>query len=121
MILHEERCRPADKPRKKPMARHYYDVWALVNGGIGDEALSDLELLDDVIRHRRMFFRYGWLNYETMRPGSLSLIPTEEQMSAWNQDYRAMSAEMFFGGVPTFDEVLSTVSQFEQKVNSASH
>jgi hypothetical protein len=101
------------------MARHYYDVWALVKAGIGNRALSDKELFRRVVHHRRMFFRYGWLDYETMRLGSLSLIPTDEQIAGWRDDYGAMSKEMFYGEVPTLDEILSTVGAFEGLANSA--
>ncbi|MEI6606581.1 MAG: nucleotidyl transferase AbiEii/AbiGii toxin family protein [Verrucomicrobiota bacterium] len=43
-LLHEETFRPADKPRKIRMARHYYDLWCLLRAGVGDRALAETAL-----------------------------------------------------------------------------
>jgi hypothetical protein len=40
-LLHEETFRPADKPRKLRMARHYYDLWCLLRAGVGERALAN--------------------------------------------------------------------------------
>jgi len=34
MLVHEENFRPADKPRKVRLARHYYDLWCLINKSV---------------------------------------------------------------------------------------
>ena len=39
-LLHEETFRPADKPRKHRMARHYYDLWCLLRAGVGQRAIE---------------------------------------------------------------------------------
>ena len=38
-LLHEETFRPADKPRKHRMARHYYDLCCLLRDGVGIRAI----------------------------------------------------------------------------------
>ncbi len=38
LLLHEETFRPADKPRKIRMARHYYDIRRLITRGVRDTA-----------------------------------------------------------------------------------
>ena len=75
MLLHEETFRPADKPRKERMARHYYDVWCLIKRGVADRAAADRALFDRVAAHREIFFRLGWVDYATLQPGSLRLAP----------------------------------------------
>jgi len=35
-LLHEETRRPADKPRRRRLARHYYDLWSLIRKGVGN-------------------------------------------------------------------------------------
>ena len=118
MLLHEETFRPAEKPRTRPLARHYYDVWALIRKGVAAEALADNGLFERVAAHRRMFFAYTWVDYSTLQPGSLHLLPAKEQAEGWRGDYGAMREEMFFGDVPTFDEILEVVGDFEREFNS---
>jgi len=57
MLLHEETYRPARKPRKARLARHYYDLWCLIKRGVADDAANDFGLFDRVAAHRAVFFR----------------------------------------------------------------
>jgi hypothetical protein len=120
MLLHEETYRPADKPRKRPLARHYYDLWRLIQKGVAEQAVADPGLFDRVAAHRQEFFDYRWMNYDTLRPGSLRLLPLPDQLVSWRGDYGEMKKEMFFGEVPTFDEILRAVGEFEKQFNQRS-
>lgn len=118
MLLHEETFRPEVRlPRKPRMARHYYDLWCLINKGTAAEAANDLKLFADCAEHRENFFRISWVDYGTLRQGSLRLAPPDDQLKDWRLDYQAMAAEMFFGEVPAFDEVIRVVVEFEQAFN----
>ena len=117
-LLHEETFRPADKPRKLRMARHYYDLWCLLQAGIGERALADTALFQRVAAHRETFFRYSWVDYTTHRPGTFRLAPPEAQLADWRNDYQKMLGPMFFGDVPTFDEMISAAEAFARRFNS---
>lgn len=117
MLLHEETFRPAGKPRKARLARHYYDLWCLITKGIADHAVADEGLFDRVLSHREVFFRWSWMDYTKMRRGSLRLVPPEDQLKDWAADYTAMGNEMFFGEVPPFETVLKVVGDFERRFN----
>ncbi len=121
MLLHEETYRPPDKKRKARLARHYYDLWCLINKGVAEQALADHELFYRAARHREIFFGYAWMDYSTLRPGRLRLMPPDDQLTSWAQDFKAMRQEMFFGPVPDFDELMRVVSGFEKKFNHAGH
>jgi predicted nucleotidyltransferase component of viral defense system len=116
-LLHEETFRPADKPRKHRMARHYYDLWCLLRAGVGERAIADMALFRRVAEHREIFFRLGWVDYSTHRPGTFRLIPPEQHLGNWRDDYQEMLGPMFFGEVPTFEEILRVVGEFEQLFN----
>lgn len=116
-LLHEETFRPPDRPRNRPLARHYYDLWSLVMKGVAAEAVADAGLFERVAEHRQVFFRLNWVDYTTLRPGALRLVPLERQLPEWERDYNAMRGEMFFGAVPTFADVLRVVSEFERHFN----
>ncbi|ABK15919.1 nucleotidyl transferase AbiEii/AbiGii toxin family protein [Syntrophobacter fumaroxidans] len=117
MLLHEETFRPTDKPRKGRLSRHYYDLWCMINKSIGKEALADVELFDRVAQHRKIFFRQSWVNYETLKKGSLRLVPPPEQMAEWRKDYEAMREDMFFDDPPPFDQLLEVILAFEEEFN----
>jgi len=129
MLLHEETYRPLpkepaegeSKKRKGPkagMARHYYDLFRLIKTGIADKAKSDMELFAAIVAHREVYFGWGWMDYGTLTPGTLRLVPPDHYMSDWRNDYNDMQEEMFYGdGVPDFDEVLSKVKHFQDKFN----
>jgi hypothetical protein len=118
MLLHEETYRPTDKKRlKRGMARHYYDVYQLISHGIANKAAKDLDLFQRIVAHRKIYFKYTWMDYSALAPGQLRLIPEENQIADWRSDYAGMQREMFFGEVPDFDEVLATVKVFENAFN----
>lgn len=118
MLLHEETFRPTEKPRKMRMARHYYDLWCLITRGVADRAAADRALFDRVAEHREIFFRLSWVDYATLRPGSLRLIPPEHHRDDWRVDYDQMSESMFYGDKPDFDEILTVVGEFERRFNA---
>lgn len=121
LLLHEETYRPEPAAvglRKTGLSRHYYDVWRLIESGVAAEAVADAELFGHVVTHRQVFFRYSWMDYSTMRPGALRLLPLDHQLDAWRQDYAAMRAEMFFGPAPEFDIVLKSVAVFAEQFNT---
>ena len=85
--------------------------------GIAAEAIVDLELFHEVVEHRKIFFRIGSVDYETMTPGQLHMCPDKDRQDAWGQDYAAMKSEMFYGEPPVFDEVISKLMEVQNSFN----
>lgn len=118
LLLHEEWHRPeGSRPRGAYMARHYYDLFRLIEAGVATRAAADLDLFERIVRHRSVFFRYGWIDYATLKRGSLRLVPDPAHMSGWESDYDRMRPEMFFGDVPTFARIMNTVQVFQDQFN----
>ena len=115
-ILHAEYNRPPEKPIPDRYARHYYDVAMLSQGPIRAEALADMELLAQVVRHKETFYPSAWARYDLARPGTFRLVPPETRMAALERDYRNM-ATMIFGELPTFDSIMATLTMLEQEIN----
>ncbi|HUA68218.1 MAG TPA: nucleotidyl transferase AbiEii/AbiGii toxin family protein [Candidatus Saccharimonadales bacterium] len=105
------------KTRNTVCFRHPYDLWCLINKGVATQAMADAGLFKRVAAHREIFFRWSWVDYNTLRPGSLRLVPPADQLALWRQDYQTMRSEMFFGDVPKFDEILCVVGEFEKRFN----
>ena len=119
MLLHEETFRPeARKKQRRSMARHYYDLYRMIQAGVGDESVRDLELFHRIATHRQVFFRYTWVDYSTLNPQQLRLVPLAADLPAWQVDYESMQQEMFYGEVPTFEEILEEVADFQNRLNA---
>lgn len=117
-LLHEETFRPADKPRKLRMARHYYDLWCLLRAGVGNVALANRTLFRRVAEHREIFFRNSWVDYSTHKPGTFRLSPPVDHVANWRSDYRDMLGPMFFGETPTFEQMMAAAAEFEKTFNA---
>ena len=84
---------------------------------MADQAIADVDLFERVVAHRQVFFAYNWVDYSTMRRGSIRLLPVKEQLADWAADYEQMQQEMFFGKVPSFDDILAVVGEFKRRFN----
>lgn len=117
-LLHEQHVRPAPEgePEKGPalhQARHLYDLHRLWThlGLSRDTTLTSL--YPTVLEHRKTFFAYKWVDYDTLTLDRLVLIPPEPRLAAWQEDYQKMRS-MFFGQPPRFEEILNTLAQIQQ-------
>ena len=116
-ILHAEYHRPPEKALPERYSRHYYDVAMLAEGPIRAEALGDMTLLAQVVRHKETFYPSGWARYDLARPESFRLLPPKNRLAALERDYRSMGV-MIFGEAPTFDKVMGVLAGLEHEINS---
>lgn len=115
-ILHAEHYRPTLKNVAVRSSRHYYDVYQMYKKGAYSNALSQMNLLERVAKHKSVFFRSSWAKYEEAQPGTLRIIPKLERISELKQDYIKMK-EMFFAKPPSFDEIINALNELENSIN----
>lgn len=115
-ILHAEYHRPPELPIRDRFARHYADFAALWAHAGREDALSRLDLLQDVVQHKSRFFATGWTNYASAKPGSFRLVPPPQRQTALAQDYAKMDP-MFLTPPPAFDTVLAQLAAAERTLN----
>ncbi len=115
-ILHAYAHVPKDKKIPERLARHYYDMYCLLNPDIKDKAVNDLDLLARVVKHKTTYFRSSWSNFETAAKGTLKQIPSETLKKHLRADYLAM-ADMFFEKPPEWDAIMNAIKKFESKFN----
>lgn len=117
-LLHEECCRPAEKPIPQRLSRHYSDLSSLRAKGVADAAMKEPNLLERVIEHRRIFFPRSWVDYSTMARVSLQLVPPGARLDEWKRDYEQMR-EMFFGEVQSFEDLMADMTALENEIRNA--
>ena len=115
-ILHMIYNYPEGKNVPPRMSRHYYDLFAMIDTPIYAKSLEKIELLKHVSEHKSLFFKANWAHYEEVKPGSLQLIPRDEQLGQLKADYRQMQ-EMFFENPPLFESILEKLKTVEDKIN----
>ena len=69
--------------------------------------------------HKSVFFKTAWARYDTARPGTLRLTPSDKTVRELRQDYLGMQP-MFFRTPTPFEEILSSLPEMEAQINSAS-
>ena len=84
MLLHEETFRTAERRNhKKYLARHYYDLYRLIQGGVAARAVAEAGLFDTIAAHREVFFSYSWVDYASLRPGSKIWSQAAKRCGCW--------------------------------------
>lgn len=116
-ILHHEANRPENLNMPKRYFRHYYDLYCMAQSPVKDIAFSQLELLKTVIDFKMKFYPRAWAKYQEAVPGTLKLVPPDYRFSALISDYNSMK-DMFYGEVPKFDTIMSTIKELENEINS---
>jgi hypothetical protein len=115
-LIHAENHRPPDKPFRDRLSRHFSDVAQIFRTDLGKQASVNFELLEQVVKHKQIFFPSGWAHYDTARPGTMKLVPDAELARNLRADYEGMR-EMFFGEVEDFDSVITTIRELEEAIN----
>lgn len=118
--LHAEAHRPEESPTPQYLSRHYYDIAMLLDTEDGEAAASDFELLEQVARHKAVFFRSGWASYDTARPGTLRLVPSDARLKDLRADYRDMAPMMFDERPLPFEDILVRLKSLQDTVNRSS-
>ena len=117
-LIHVECHRPEIRAGAERLSRHWYDLARLADHEIGRNAVSDIELLRDVLSIKETFFRSSHSHYARCLDGGLRLIPQPALLEALREDYRAMlSAQMFYGETLPFDRIVERLADLEQEIN----
>jgi hypothetical protein len=114
LILHSIHYRPIDKKPRSHYSRHYYDVVALIQAGVGKDALNFPDILESVVENKTIFWNETWEPYNMIKSfADIKLVPQEERLKELETDYERMK-EMFFANHPTFSEITSELKKFEK-------
>jgi len=117
-ILHQVAHWPEDKPLLPRYSRHYYDLAMLADSYFCKSALENLLLLNRVVEHKTVYFRCGWASYQTAKPGTFKIIPSDKTVAELKKDYTLMEP-MIFENIPTFDDIMDTLAGLEARINAS--
>ena len=115
-ILHHEANRPVDSAMPTRYSRHYYDLAMMAKNEVKEEALADLDLLQNVVEFKQKFYPRTWAKYEEAVPGTLKLLPPEFRLDSLEKDYKAMQ-NMIFDKYISFEEIIDSLRKLEKEIN----
>lgn len=118
-LIHVECSRGQLKQNAERLSRHWYDLVMLSQHASGQAAVQNRGLLKDVVRHKKVFFKTGYANYDACLKSQLQLLPQDETLDGLRADYEKMiSAGMMYRTAPTFDEIVESIRQLQQDINT---
>jgi hypothetical protein len=97
-------------------SRHFYDLYKLYNVGIFDKIKSNSKLLDLVIEHRQIFFKYTALDYNSILTKGIKFLPSQKFLPDWKSDY-SRTEIMIYNDKPDFETLMTFAEHFESEFN----
>ena len=117
-LMHAECGRAAIRTQNR-LSRHWYDLDQLAQSQIGQAAVTNKNLLADVIRLKKHFYNSSTANYDECNSGGFKLIPNQTNLPILENDYLEMTrAGMLYGVIPSFAEIISRLKTLENEINS---
>jgi len=115
-LLHEEFSK-TDKGqiRTERMSRHLYDLVAMMRDNVLKDALNDHDLYESLITHRKRYIGVAWADYSTLTHHTISFLPPEHILAAYEQDYEEMQREMFYGETLSFGKLIEQLKILQGK------
>lgn len=116
-LIHAEVSRPEARATER-YARHWYDLDVLRQSHFGAKALANRAQFEQVVAHKKVFFRAASANYDDCLTGGLRLIPSKDLQTVLEGDFAKMIDEgMFANTPPDFRTVLEALEQMQNQIN----
>lgn len=101
------------------LSRHWYDLAMLTINKLDDKALNDKVTFGDVMQHKIAFYNASYANYDKCLEGRFKLLPSNEEISALQSDYKLMIDSGMFSIEPiSFDKIIKIILELQSKINN---
>ena len=106
------------EPRTYRMSRHFYDLEKLYHTEYKDIALNDPNLYYDIVEHRKKFYHVGYVDYDKELPAFITIVPRNELISKYEDDYNEMRSSFIYGNSLEFNELLEFLEMLQSEFRS---
>ena len=93
------------------MTRHLYDLHKLMDTSFAKDALSDENLYKTIVEHRSIMMKEKGVDYRTHRPSQINVIPENEVVDIWKDDYRNMQETFIYEQSIPFETLLERMKE----------
>lgn len=116
-LLHEEFRK--EHPRSLRMSRHLYDLERLMDTAYGKEALSSMELYNEVIRHRAIYNHISGIDYASYASDKIDFIPPQFVIESWKSDYNALAeVHIYDKNKMSFEQLMVRMNELLERVRN---
>lgn len=119
-LLHElfSVAKPTIRAERK--SRHLYDLYMMMRKPFAKAAIADDTLWEAIRHHREIYTSVHGVDYTPDIRDRLVLIPQEESIAIWKQDYEQMMQAMIYGERPTWEQLLAAMEELQYRTRSHS-
>ncbi|HLO81417.1 MAG TPA: nucleotidyl transferase AbiEii/AbiGii toxin family protein [Chitinophagaceae bacterium] len=117
-LLHEEFQLPAEKIRVERKSRHLYDLEKLMDTDYAIAALTNRELYDIIVEHRKKLTPLRGIDYANHTPDKINPIPPDAIIGAWEKDYQIMQESMLFNPSLSFEQLILRIKTLKERINA---
>ena len=94
-------------------SRHLYDLAQMMNTDIAARAIANDELWNTIHHHRELFTSMSGVDYSPDIRKRIMLLPPDDVIDDWRNDYKDMQSSMIYGEKPTFDDLMKMMIELE--------
>jgi hypothetical protein len=76
-----------------------------------------VEILNQTVSHREKFNPLNGIDYNNHRPNKIKIIPPDEVIKDYKNDYSEMTKFMIYGEFPTYNELIKKIEELQKRVN----
>lgn len=95
-------------------SRHMYDLYMMMEGGIATNAIHNDELWETIRHLRSMLTSVSGVDYTQEIRDVIQLVPPDESVSNWIDDYEEMTDAMIFNNPPDFWQLYESMERLEK-------
>lgn len=99
-------------------SRHLYDLARMMDEPFARRAVTDDGLWNTIHHHRELFTSIKDVDYIPDIRKRIVLLPPEEVLKVWQDDYRAMQESMIYGDHFTFEQLLLKMKELQTRFRS---
>jgi len=94
-------------------SRHLYDLAQMMKTDIATRAIANDELWNAIHHHRELFTSISGVDYTPDIRKRIKLLPPDDVIDDWRNDYKDMLSSMIYGEKPTFEELIVIMEKLE--------
>lgn len=98
--------------------RHLYDLAQMMDTDIAARAIANNELWDTIHHHRELFTSMSGVDYTPDIRKRIKLLPPDNLIDGWRNDYKDMQSSMIYGEKPSFDVLMDKMKELENLFHS---
>lgn len=94
-------------------SRHLYDLAQMMNTDIVIRAIANDELWNTIHHHRELFTSMSGVDYTPDIRKRIKLLPPDDVIDDWRNDYKDMQSFMIYGEKPSFEYLIRKMEELE--------